>query len=229
MDAALEAKQALFVEQALPYLDQLYGHAMRKTGNPADANDLVQETYMKAFAAFESYEQGTNLKAWLHRILENSFINNYRKAVREPFQGSVEELEDWQLGNAESRTAMSSRSAEAEAIDAGIGLLVVALVSIVVLGAGAVGGYWGARLTQAGIDTTFLLREELRPVRMQLELLKPELIQQEQGVQALPPHEIARKEDVSRSHVIRRAVRLFLTTSPVDGTISTEATDEVVK
>lgn len=117
MDAELEAKQALFVEQALPYLDQLYGHAMRKTGNPADANDLVQETYMKAFAAFESYEQGTNLKAWLHRILENSFINNYRKAVREPFQGSVEELEDWQLGNAESRTAMSSRSAEAEAID----------------------------------------------------------------------------------------------------------------
>ncbi len=117
MDAALEAKQALFVEQALPHLDQLYGHAMRKTGNPADANDLVQETYMKAFAAFESFEQGTNLKAWLHRILENSFINNYRKAVREPFQGSVEELEDWQLGNAESRTAMSSRSAEAEAID----------------------------------------------------------------------------------------------------------------
>lgn len=117
MDTELEAKQALFVEQALPLLDQLYGHAMRKTGNPADANDLVQETYMKAFAAFDSYEQGTNIKAWLHRILENTFINSYRKAVREPFQGSVEELEDWQLGDAESRTATSSRSAEAEAID----------------------------------------------------------------------------------------------------------------
>jgi RNA polymerase sigma-70 factor (ECF subfamily) len=117
MDDALEAKRALFVEQALPYLDQLYGHAMRKTGNPADANDLVQETYMKSFAAFESFEQGTNLKAWLHRILENSFINNYRKSAREPFQGSVEELEDWQLGDAVSRTSMASRSAEAEAID----------------------------------------------------------------------------------------------------------------
>jgi len=117
MDTELEAKQAVFVEQAMPLLDQLYAHAMRKTGNPADANDLVQETYMKAFAAFDSYEQGTNIKAWLHRILENTFINQYRKAVREPFQGSVEELEDWQLGDAESRTAMSSRSAEAEAID----------------------------------------------------------------------------------------------------------------
>lgn len=112
-----EAKRTLFVEQAMPLIDQLYGHAMRKTGNPADANDLVQDTYLKAFAAFDSFEQGTNIKAWLHRILENTFINNYRKSSREPFQRSVEELEDWQLGEAESRTAMSTRSAEAEAID----------------------------------------------------------------------------------------------------------------
>ena len=111
------AQSALFEEQAMEHLDKLYAHAMRKTGNPADANDLVQETYLKAFAAFNQFEQGTNIKAWLHRILENSFINNYRKAAREPFQGSVEELEDWQLGDAQSRTAMSSRSAEAEAID----------------------------------------------------------------------------------------------------------------
>lgn len=117
MTDADQARRALFEEQAMPYLDQLYGHAMRKTANPADAADLVQETYAKAFAAFDSFEQGTNLKAWLHRILENSFINNYRKQQREPFYGSLEELEDWQLGEAESRTAMSSRSAEAEAID----------------------------------------------------------------------------------------------------------------
>ncbi len=117
MKESAEAKNALFVEQAMPYLDQLYGHAMRKTSNPADANDLVQETYMKAFAAFDSYEQGTNLKAWLHRILENTFITNYRKKAREPFQAPLEEFEDWQLGSAESRTATSSRSAEAEAID----------------------------------------------------------------------------------------------------------------
>ncbi|CAB4908682.1 MAG: sigma-70 family RNA polymerase sigma factor [Actinobacteria bacterium] len=117
MSESSQAKNALFVEQAMPYLDQLYGHAMRKTGNPADANDLVQETYMKAYVAFAQFEQGTNLKAWLHRILENTFITNYRKKVREPFQAPLEEFEDWQLGSAESRTATSSRSAEAEAID----------------------------------------------------------------------------------------------------------------
>ena len=116
-ETAREARRALFEEQAMPYLDQLYGHAMRKTANPADANDLVQETYMKAFAAFDSFEQGTNMKAWLHRILENAFITNYRKRAREPFQAPLEDIEDWQLGEATSRTAMSSRSAEAEAID----------------------------------------------------------------------------------------------------------------
>ena len=72
---------------------------------------------MKAYVAFAQFEQGTNLKAWLHRILENTFITNYRKKVREPFQAPLEEFEDWQLGSAESRTATSSRSAEAEAID----------------------------------------------------------------------------------------------------------------
>ncbi|MBK5239311.1 MAG: sigma-70 family RNA polymerase sigma factor, partial [Actinomycetales bacterium] len=90
---------------------------MRKTSNRVDANDLVQETYMKAFAAFDQYEQGTNLKAWLHRILENTYINQYRKQQKQPFYAPLDELEDWQLGEAESRTAMASRSAEAEAID----------------------------------------------------------------------------------------------------------------
>ncbi|MGR2753215.1 sigma-70 family RNA polymerase sigma factor [Agromyces arachidis] len=108
---------ALFEEQALPFLDQLYGAALRMTKNPADAQDLVQETFVKAYAAFGSFTQGTNLKAWLYRILTNTFINTYRKKQREPYQGTIDDLEDWQLGGAESTTATSSRSAEAEAID----------------------------------------------------------------------------------------------------------------
>ena len=117
MTVDLEARRALFVEQAMPLIDSLYGHAMNLTRNPADAHDLVQETYLKAFGAFDSFEQGTNIKAWLHRILKNTFINAYRKKQNHPFEGALEELEDWQLGDAESRTATSSRSAEAEAID----------------------------------------------------------------------------------------------------------------
>ncbi|MGQ0369515.1 sigma-70 family RNA polymerase sigma factor [Leucobacter sp. Z1108] len=101
----------------MPYLDQLYGAAMKMTRNPQDAQDLVQETFMKAFAAFESFAEGTNLKAWLYRIMTNAYINTYRKKQREPYLGVVEDLEDWQLGGAESTTAMASRSAEAEAID----------------------------------------------------------------------------------------------------------------
>ncbi|MGW9632170.1 sigma-70 family RNA polymerase sigma factor [Agromyces sp. NPDC055520] len=107
----------LFEEQALPFLDQLYAAALRMTKNPADAQDLVQETFVKAFAAFGQFTQGTNLKAWLYRILTNTFINSYRKKQREPYQGTIDDLEDWQLGGAESTTARSSRSAEAEAID----------------------------------------------------------------------------------------------------------------
>ena len=107
----------LFEEQALPFIDQLYAAAMRMTRNPSDAQDLVQETFVKSFAAFKQFEQGTNLKAWLYRILTNTFINTYRKKQREPFQGTIDDLEDWQLGGAESRTAMANRSAEAEAID----------------------------------------------------------------------------------------------------------------
>lgn len=109
----------LFEEQALPLLDQLYGHAMRMTRNPADAQDLVQETFTKALAAFRSYKQGTNLRAWLYRIQTNLFINDYRKAQRAPYPNPLEELEDWQLQGAESYTAAdgASRSAEAEALD----------------------------------------------------------------------------------------------------------------
>jgi len=111
--------RALFEEQALPFMDQLYAAAMRMTRNPADASDLVQETFVKAFAAFRQFQQGTNLKAWLYRIQTNTFINTYRKKQRDPYQGTIDELEDWQMGGAESatRTSGSTRSAEAEAID----------------------------------------------------------------------------------------------------------------
>lgn len=106
-----------FEEQAIPFMDQLYAAAMRMTRNPADAADLVQETFVKAYGAWSSFSQGTNLKAWLYRILTNTYINIYRKRQREPFQGTIDDLEDWQLGGAESTTASRSRSAEAEAID----------------------------------------------------------------------------------------------------------------
>ncbi|MBB5842562.1 RNA polymerase sigma-70 factor (ECF subfamily) [Conyzicola lurida] len=110
--------RALFEEQALQYMDQLYAAAMRMTKNPADAADLVQETFVKAYTAFGQFQQGTNLKAWLYRIQTNTFINNYRKNQRNPYQGTIDDLEDWQLGGAESVTQhTSTRSAEAEAID----------------------------------------------------------------------------------------------------------------
>jgi len=116
--AAADAKRTLFQEQALPYMDQLYAAAMRMTRNPSDAADLVQETFVKAFQAFGQFQQGTNLKAWLYRIQTNTFINSYRKKQRDPYQGTIDELEDWQLGGAESVTqSLSTRSAEAEAID----------------------------------------------------------------------------------------------------------------
>ena len=110
--------RALFEEQAIPFMDQLYGAALRMTRNPADAADLVQETFVKAFAAFAQFKQGTNLKAWLYRILTNTFINTYRKKQRDPYQGTIDDLEDWQIGGAESVTqGRSTRSAEVEAID----------------------------------------------------------------------------------------------------------------
>ena len=89
-----EARQARFERDALPYLDQLYAAAMRMTRNPTDAEDLVQETFVKAFAAFHQFTEGTNLKAWLYRILTNTFINSYRKKQREPKQTGGDELED---------------------------------------------------------------------------------------------------------------------------------------
>jgi RNA polymerase sigma-70 factor (ECF subfamily) len=106
-----------FESQALPLMPQLYGAALRWTRNPSDAEDLVQETFAKAFVAWAQFQQGTNLKAWLYRIMTNTHINLYNKRAKDQAKGGLDELEDWQLGSAESVTALSTRSAELEAID----------------------------------------------------------------------------------------------------------------
>ena len=115
-DPAQEARTQ-FEEQALPFMDQLYAAAMRMTRNPADAADLVQETFVKAFASWRTFTQGTNLKAWLYRILTNTFINTYRKKQREPQQSMAEDVEDWQLARAESHQSSGLKSAEMEALE----------------------------------------------------------------------------------------------------------------
>ncbi|MHB8452912.1 MAG: sigma-70 family RNA polymerase sigma factor [Mycobacteriales bacterium] len=112
-----QQRSARFERDALPFLDQLYAAGLRLTRNPADAEDLVQETFVKAFAAFHQFEEGTNLKAWLYRILTNTFINNYRKRQRQPVADPTEVIEDWQLAAAESHTSSGLRSAETEALD----------------------------------------------------------------------------------------------------------------
>ncbi|MEK9665172.1 MAG: sigma-70 family RNA polymerase sigma factor [Candidatus Nanopelagicales bacterium] len=112
-----EERAARFERDALPYLDQLYGAALRMTRNPADAEDLVQETYVKAFAAFASYTDGTNLKAWLFRILTNAFINTYRKKQRQPLHTHTDDLDDWQMQHTQAYATGQLRSAEAEALD----------------------------------------------------------------------------------------------------------------
>jgi len=109
--------RADFERQALPFADSLYGAAMRMTKNPEDASDLVQETFIKAFRAYAQFEQGTNLKAWLFRILTNTFITLYRKRQREGYQSALDDLADWQVGEAPSLTQTATRSAEADAID----------------------------------------------------------------------------------------------------------------
>ncbi len=112
-----QERQARFEREAMPLLDQLYSAALRTTRNPADAEDLVQETYAKAYAAFHQYKPGTNLKAWMYRILTNTYINTYRKRQREPQQSDAAEVEDYQLARAESHTSRGLRSAENEALD----------------------------------------------------------------------------------------------------------------
>ena len=110
-------RTARFERDAMPLLDQLYSAAMRLTHNPQVAEDLVQDTFAKAYASFHQYQDGTNLKAWMYRILTNTFINSYRKKQREPLQSDADGVEDWQLVRAEAHTSRGLRSAETEALD----------------------------------------------------------------------------------------------------------------
>lgn len=119
VDVATETqqeRQARFEADALPFLNQLYSAALRMTRNPADAEDLVQETYAKAFSAFHQFKPGTNLKAWLYRILTNTYINTYRKKQRQPKQVS-DEIEDWQIARAAAHSSSGLKSAEMEALE----------------------------------------------------------------------------------------------------------------
>ena len=116
-DSPQEKKLLQFQQLALPLMPQLYGAALRWTRNPSDAEDLVQETFAKAFIAWDKFEQGTNLKAWLFRIMTNTHINLYNKRAKDQVKGALDDMEDWQIGDGESLTARSTRSAEAEAFD----------------------------------------------------------------------------------------------------------------
>ncbi len=114
---ARAAPQERFTGEALPFMDQLYRAALRMTRHPADAEDLVQETYARAYAAFHRFEQGTNLRAWLYRILTNTFISGYRARQRQPRQADVDVIESWQVAHPQSQPAAGIRSAEELALD----------------------------------------------------------------------------------------------------------------
>jgi RNA polymerase sigma-70 factor (ECF subfamily) len=105
-----------FEQDVMPYFGQLYPTALRMTRNASDAEDLVQETFVKAYAAFHQFRPGTNLRAWLHRILANTFINNYRRKRREPAQPlGIDFQYDWQVGT--DPLSPPAASAEVEALD----------------------------------------------------------------------------------------------------------------
>jgi len=113
---AREERAARFERDALPFIDQLYGAALKLTRHQADAEDLIQETYAKAYTSFSQFQEGTNLKAWLYRILTNTYINTYRKAQRSPKVADSPDIEDWQLASAESHSSAPTASAEMEAL-----------------------------------------------------------------------------------------------------------------
>jgi RNA polymerase sigma-70 factor (ECF subfamily) len=113
------ADQAKFAEQAMEFMPSLYTAALRMTRNPADAEDLVQETYLKAYRGFGGFQEGTNLKAWLYRILTNTFINSYRAKRRRPAESDIEDVEELylyhRLGGLEAVAA--GRSAEDQVLE----------------------------------------------------------------------------------------------------------------
>ncbi len=104
----------------MPYAKQLYAHALRMTRNPADAEDVLQESFLKAYRSYGTYQEGTNLRAWLYRIVTNTYINKYRSAQRKPDEVGADDLEDFYLykkmGSAD--TPSSAQSAESSVIDA---------------------------------------------------------------------------------------------------------------
>jgi RNA polymerase sigma-70 factor, ECF subfamily len=105
-----------FEREALPLLSNLYGAALRLTRNPQDAEDLVQEAYLRAYRGFGGFEQGTNLRAWMYRILTNTFINSYRKRQREPVTVQDDDIEDWYLYDRLGGTTVEA-SAESEVLE----------------------------------------------------------------------------------------------------------------
>jgi len=111
------ADQANFEGDAMQYAGQLYSAALRMTRNPADAEDVVQETYLKAYRAYATFKEGTNLKAWLYRILTNTYINRYRKKQRRPSEVELGELQDLYLYRRLGEVSGASQSAEEEALD----------------------------------------------------------------------------------------------------------------
>jgi RNA polymerase sigma-70 factor (ECF subfamily) len=117
-DPGTERRRRRFEREAVPYLDQMYAAALRMTRRPADAEDLVQDTFARAFDSFDRFEEGTNIRAWLYRILTNTFINDYRKRQRRPTQQSTADtIEDWQLAEAASHTPSGLKSAETAALE----------------------------------------------------------------------------------------------------------------
>ncbi|MGH2579729.1 MAG: sigma-70 family RNA polymerase sigma factor [Actinomycetota bacterium] len=104
-----------FEREVLPLLPNLYSAALRMTRNPADAEDLVQETYLRAYRGFSGFEEGTNLRAWMYRILTNTFINSYRKKQREPVTVQEDDLDEWYLFDKLGESGVEP-SAEAEVI-----------------------------------------------------------------------------------------------------------------
>ncbi len=116
-EESLAQLQERFARDALPYLDQLYGAALRLTRKPQDAEDLVQDTFVKAFSSFHQYQPNTNLLAWLYRILHTTFISNYRKQQRRPQEMDGAQVEDWQDYKAQSHSSIGLKSAEAQALE----------------------------------------------------------------------------------------------------------------
>jgi len=111
-DPALKER---FEREVLPLLPSLYSAALRMTRNPSDAEDLVQETYLRAYRGFSGFEEGTNLRAWMYRILTNTFINSYRKKQREPVTVQEDDLDEWYLYDKLGESGVEP-SAEAEVI-----------------------------------------------------------------------------------------------------------------